>query len=269
MAMPTPKPGLPNGENQPLQAAVLDDANSSLGNDAASSTASITSSILRYRTLNGRTYHSDRGGSQYWGANDDAQNTMLDIQHHVFTLVLDGKLYLAPLPEEINKVLDIGTGTGLWVLDFADQHPQATIIGTDLSPIQPTWVPPNARFEIDDLAEPWTFDEASVDYVHIRWLIGSVRDWPALFKEAYRVLKPGGWIESFECNGLFESDDDSIPEDSATSQWNDIFGAGAKTDFADQYPNAEVIGTDISPIQPAWVPPNLKFEIDDATIPWA
>lgn len=30
-------------------------------------------------------------------------------------------------------------------------------------------------------------------------------------------------------------------------------------DFADEYPNAEVIGTDISPIEPFWVPPNLKL----------
>lgn len=31
------------------------------------------------------------------------------------------------------------------------------------------------------------------------------------------------------------------------------------SDFADAYPNCEVTGTDISPIQPTWVPPNLKL----------
>lgn len=32
------------------------------------------------------------------------------------------------------------------------------------------------------------------------------------------------------------------------------------SDFADEHPNAEqVIGTDISPIQPSWVPPNVKL----------
>lgn len=43
-----------------------DDLDSALGEDAASSTASISSSILQYRTINGRTYHSDRGSNQYW-----------------------------------------------------------------------------------------------------------------------------------------------------------------------------------------------------------
>jgi hypothetical protein len=43
-----------------------DDADSALGEDYSESTASITSSILRYRTIHGRTYHSERGNAQYW-----------------------------------------------------------------------------------------------------------------------------------------------------------------------------------------------------------
>lgn len=34
--------------------------------DNYSSTASLTSSILKYRTIKGRTYHSDRGSAEYW-----------------------------------------------------------------------------------------------------------------------------------------------------------------------------------------------------------
>lgn len=46
-----------------------EDGDSALGDDQASSTASITSSILKYRTINGRTYHSERGNSQHWYGN--------------------------------------------------------------------------------------------------------------------------------------------------------------------------------------------------------
>lgn len=44
-----------------------DDEDSAFG-DAVSSTDSITSSILEYRTIHGRTYHSDSvpGNAQYW-----------------------------------------------------------------------------------------------------------------------------------------------------------------------------------------------------------
>lgn len=37
-----------------------------LGDDVESSTASLSSSILDYRTINGRTYHSERGNAAYW-----------------------------------------------------------------------------------------------------------------------------------------------------------------------------------------------------------
>jgi hypothetical protein len=43
-----------------------DEDDPGLGTDAESSTASITSSILNYRTINGRTYHSERGNAAYW-----------------------------------------------------------------------------------------------------------------------------------------------------------------------------------------------------------
>ena len=37
------------------------------------------------------------------------------------TLILDNKLYLAPIEKNIQKALDIGTGTGIWAIDFADE----------------------------------------------------------------------------------------------------------------------------------------------------
>jgi SAM-dependent methyltransferase len=39
-------------------------------------------------------------------------------------------------------------------------------------------------------------------------------------------------------------------------------------DMGDEYPSAEVTGIDLSPIQPPWVPPNVRFIVDDAEAPW-
>ncbi|KAI7788541.1 methyltransferase domain-containing protein [Diaporthe eres] len=209
----------------------LDDDNDSAFGDTASSTDSITSSILEYRTIHGRTYHSDHVGdnAQYWGSNDEMQNEAMDINHHFLSLCADNKLYFAPLGDNVQKVLDVGTGTGLWAIDFADDHPEANVIGTDISPIQPKWVPPNLKFEIEDCTSEWTFHANEFDYVHIRYLVGSIVDWSALFKEAYNALKPGAWLESFEGSPHMVSDDGSVAEKSAISQWGKFFEEGGRT----------------------------------------
>jgi hypothetical protein len=56
-------PGHAESEND---STVGHDADSAVGEDNADSTASITSSILRYRTIRGRTFHSERGDAFYW-----------------------------------------------------------------------------------------------------------------------------------------------------------------------------------------------------------
>ena len=62
----------------------------------------------------------------------------LDLKHHIMMLLSDGHLHLAPLANP-KKMLDIGTGTGIWAIQMGDQYPESTVIGTDLSPVQPSW----------------------------------------------------------------------------------------------------------------------------------
>ncbi|KAI8674712.1 hypothetical protein NCS57_00369900 [Fusarium keratoplasticum] len=205
-----------------------EDGDSALGQDANSSTASITSSILHYRTIHGRTYHSERGNASYWGSNDEAQSEAMDIAHHMFTLCKDGKMHLAPLKPDIQKALDVGCGTGMWAIDFADQYPGCDVIGTDVSPIQPAWIPPNLKFEIEDCTQDWTFAPSTFDYVHIRYLIGCIPDWNHLFKEAFKAIKPGGYLESFETAPYIESDDGTVKKDSALDRWGNIFIEASK-----------------------------------------
>lgn len=85
----------------------------------------------------------------------------------------------------------------------------------------------NAISEIDDYTQEWTFQDNSLDFVHLRWLVGTISDWGALFKQAYRVLKPGGWIETLECNGYYESDDGTMTDKTALSKWGYFFREGA------------------------------------------
>lgn len=55
-------------------------------------------------------------------------------------MLMDDQLHLAPLNEEAPlRILDVGTGTGIWAMDVADKYPNAEVYGNDLSPIQPRW----------------------------------------------------------------------------------------------------------------------------------
>jgi len=85
--------------------------------------------------------------------------------------------------------------------DFADEYPGCEVIGTDISPMQPRWVPPNCRFEIDDANNiPWTFEDNTFDFIHIRSMYGCISDWDAVYREAFRCLKPVSKREGFLIN---------------------------------------------------------------------
>ncbi|KAG6175325.1 hypothetical protein E4U51_002323 [Claviceps purpurea] len=107
--------------------------------------------------------------------------------------------------------------------EFADQFPNATVIGTDLSPCQPQWIPPNIRFEIDDAALEWTWLSNDFDFIHIRYIVGGIQDWTSLFKEAYRCCAPGGWVESVECDYRFHSDDGTTELEPVLASFGELF----------------------------------------------
>lgn len=70
--------------------------------------------------------------------NDDQELDRLDMHHHISLLMLDDKLSIAPINKP-QRVLDVGTGTGIWAIDFADANESSFVIGTDLSAVQPRW----------------------------------------------------------------------------------------------------------------------------------
>lgn len=95
------------------------------------------------------------------------------------------------------------------------------MVGVDIAPTQPEWVPPNCRFELDDIEQPWTWKTNSFDFIFARDLILAVRDWPRLIDRIYNHLKPGGWVEFHCVTGVLGCDDGSVPEGSAMWQFSD------------------------------------------------
>ncbi|KAH6876405.1 S-adenosyl-L-methionine-dependent methyltransferase [Thelonectria olida] len=201
----------------------VNDDDSAVEDDAASSTASMRSSIMQYRQENGRTYHAYKPSIDYVLPNDDMEQDRLDLQHHLFALTFHGKLFISPAGKEkpINRCLDIGTGTGVWAIDFADDHPETQVIGIDISPIQPSFVPANVEFQIDNLEDDWTFNY-EFDFIFARMMTGSFGDWPKFFSQSFDKMSPGGWIECQDICFPVRCDDGTVKEDSFIQQWSDL-----------------------------------------------
>jgi SAM-dependent methyltransferase len=168
--------------------AETDDVNvsNSWFGDTQNSTVPLSSYIKKFREENGRTYHAYQDG-KYVLPNDEREQDRLDLQHHLFTLTFDGKLFTCDVDKgekQVHRVLDAGCGTGIWAIDFADEHPETQVLGIDLSPIQPTFIPPNATFIVDDLEQEWSFNN-KFDFIYMRMLSVSILDFPALFKNSF------------------------------------------------------------------------------------
>ncbi|RMY81185.1 hypothetical protein D0864_08380 [Hortaea werneckii] len=179
-------------EEQHLEAEDTGDSDSAIGSDVESGSTSLSESIYNYRREHGRTYHAYKDG-KYIFPNDEREADRLDLQHHIFRLTFGNRLFFAPL-QNPKHCLDIGTGTGIWAEEFAEDFPFCQVIGIDLSPGQPTLVPPNLKFMIDDAEDLWLYAEP-FDLIHARLMAGCFADWPNFFRQAYQNLEPGGWLE--------------------------------------------------------------------------
>ncbi|KAF4963490.1 hypothetical protein FSARC_8499 [Fusarium sarcochroum] len=152
-----------------------------------SSTASVSSSIYEYRKIQGRTYQNSNT-TDYWAPNDEKHIEAFD------------------------------------VADMADKFPSAEVIGVDISPTQPSWVPPNLKFQIDDAQLDWTFEPASFDFIHVRYMHGAFDDWPKLYHQMFKALKPGGWFQHIEPNIHLKCENpDSVAENETFKQWAQLF----------------------------------------------
>jgi hypothetical protein len=84
---------------------------------ATGASTSISSSVRDYAFEHGRRYHKYQEG-RYLFPNDESEQEREDMKHAMIVNLCGGKLHYAPL-ENQHEILDIGTGTGIWVIDSA------------------------------------------------------------------------------------------------------------------------------------------------------
>ena len=67
-------------------------------------------------------------------------------------VIASGSLFYAPVPMP-KRILDLGTGSGIWAIKVADEYKETEVVSVDIAPIQPIWIPPNLNFEVANLKE--------------------------------------------------------------------------------------------------------------------
>lgn len=204
-----------------------DDVATDAGYETDSQTSGSTSladSVRDYIYENGRRYHKFREG-RYNFPNDDVEQQREDMKHSMVKM-LCGQLYFAPIGKHPQEILDIGTGTGIWAIEMGDEFESANVLGVDLSPIQPEWVPPNVRFMVDDVESPWLHNRNFFDYIHSRHTVMAIKDWPKLMRRALEHLRPGGWFEMQEVHHYPISANKSMPPDHPVAKYWSLINEG-------------------------------------------
>lgn len=147
------------------------------------------------------------------------------MQHKCFSLLQDNKLHLAPIVAP-KTVLDIATGTGIWAIQFAKLYPEANVVGTDLSLIQPFNIPANVAFVKEDSESvEWLFPEP-FDFIHMRLVLTCFDDHRTVIRKAFEQLQPGsGWMEVCDPDFGLLSPDDTVAG-TALKRWYDLVVEG-------------------------------------------
>ncbi|KAH0551063.1 hypothetical protein GP486_007587 [Trichoglossum hirsutum] len=117
------------------------------------------------------------------------ENERLDMQYELLKIVYGGRHYFAPL-QKPKRILDIGTGTGLWCV------------------------------EMDDATEEdWLYPHDTFDYIHTRVMLGSFENFHDIIRKAFKYTKPGGWMESQDFMSTVYCDDDTMKSDWPFAEW--------------------------------------------------
>jgi SAM-dependent methyltransferase len=129
------------------------------------------------------------------------EQNRLELQHFALRQLL-GTHFLAPV-QNPRQILDVGTGTGIWVREVARCWPTARIIALDkdLSLLRP--LPATCQAIKADLLNGLPFPEHSFDYVHQRLLVAAipVTAWRGVLADLLRITRSGGWLEFVEATG--------------------------------------------------------------------
>ncbi|KAF2231602.1 S-adenosyl-L-methionine-dependent methyltransferase [Viridothelium virens] len=170
-------------------------------------------------TLTSNTSSNTTSQTSYPFTRFNSEADRLDAQHDFVRTWCRGALLHSSIPRgSIQRVADIGCGTGIWMRDMKESTlPDAEFVGFDIDDAQ---FPVEARrgeekrdegirHVVHDVTKRFPrehrdSDGEGFDLVHVRFMSFALRKWDVdnVVRNLYEILKPGGYLQWQEFHNL-------------------------------------------------------------------
>jgi ubiquinone/menaquinone biosynthesis C-methylase UbiE len=164
--------------------------------------------------------------STYFVQDRSSQDEMkrLQIQGSMHTAAMGGVFPEQPNPASFQRVLDVGCGTGSWVIEAAKTYPSISyLVGVDISnkmieyarnQVMVEQVSERVEFRTMDALRMLEFPTGYFDLVNQRSAVSWLRtwDWPKLLEEYQRVTRSGGVVRITESDWLGETNSPALSQ---------------------------------------------------------
>jgi ubiquinone/menaquinone biosynthesis C-methylase UbiE len=150
--------------------------------------------------------------------------TRLDFQSKMLTAEMGGVLSEQANPDIFHQILDLGSGTGDWLIEVAKAYPALSLLmGIEINPNMIEYaqmmatrqgVNDRVRFQVMDVLKEFELASEQFDLVNQRLGHSYIRtwEWPSLLSECQRVSKPGGTIRLTEVETVPENNSPAVTQ---------------------------------------------------------
>ncbi|EJU03998.1 S-adenosyl-L-methionine-dependent methyltransferase [Dacryopinax primogenitus] len=164
-----------------------------------------TSSVMLDQPLvsGDRQYHNTDEPYTLPSSKDEIEDWRLNVQHYGIKDYFGGNNCGAAWPVHPKKILEIGSGNGVWAREVCEQFPEAEVVGVDMIDGVKN-KPSNLTFQLlNFVKDAWPFAPGSFDIVHCRFVAMHIPNFEKLLDKAIEATAPGGIL-------MFEDQDQEL-----------------------------------------------------------